>query len=140
MEAIVNLLLALITRLVDSIFKSHQTVLSQASAHWHSQLKHLKLWVSGCTEEVLKWFNYPPARSHPRCEVSCQGVPNRLALSLCPCFIGASLTVEKVVTCYKANQLVAFLPISTAFSLRLHRYGHLPRTIQYISLISTVLR
>ena len=28
------------------------------------------------TEEVLEWFNYPPARAHPGCEVSCQEVPN----------------------------------------------------------------
>ena len=27
--------------------------------------KWQKLRVGSCTEEVLKWFNYPPARTHP---------------------------------------------------------------------------
>ena len=52
------------------------TVLSRASPHGCSQLKCQKLRVGGCTEEVLKWFNYPHARAHPRCKVGCQGVPN----------------------------------------------------------------
>ena len=29
------------------------------------------------TDKVLKWFNDPRARAHPRCEVSCQGVLHR---------------------------------------------------------------
>ena len=49
------------------------TVLSQASTHGCSQLKHQNLMVGGYTEKVLKWFNYPRARAHPRCEVSCHG-------------------------------------------------------------------
>ena len=81
------------------------TVLSRASAHGHSQLKRQNLRVSSCTEEVLKWFNYQTG-----CKVSCQGVPNRLASSLRSCFIEASPTVEKAVTCCKADQLVASLP------------------------------
>ena len=43
-----------------------------------------KLRGCGYTEEVLKWFNYPHARAHPGCEVSCHRVPNRLASSLHP--------------------------------------------------------
>ena len=58
----------------------------------------------------FKWFNYLPAGANPSCEVSCQGVLNRLASSLWPCFIEASPTVEKDVMCYKADQLVALLP------------------------------
>ena len=61
-------------------------------------------------EEVLKWFNYPAIRAHSRCKVFRQGVPNQLASlldSLCPCFVEASLTVEKVVMCYKEYRLVA---------------------------------
>ena len=33
--------------------------------------------VGSYTEKVLKRFNYPRPRAHPRCEVSCQGVPYR---------------------------------------------------------------
>ena len=47
------------------------TVLSRASAHGHSQLKCQNLRVGGYTENSLKWFNYPHARAHPGCEVSC---------------------------------------------------------------------
>ena len=54
--------------------KTH-TVLSRASAHGCSQLKCRV----GCyTEKVLKWFNYPRARAHLGCKVSCQGIPHRL--------------------------------------------------------------
>ena len=49
------------------------TVLSRASAHRHSQLKHQKLRVGGYTKEVLEWSNYLRANAHPWCEVSCQG-------------------------------------------------------------------
>ena len=34
---------------------------------------------------------------------------NRLVASVCQCFINASLTVEKAVSCYKADRLVASL-------------------------------
>ena len=47
------------------------TVLSQASAHGRSQLKHQILRVGGYTEEVLEWFDYPRASAHSGCEVSC---------------------------------------------------------------------
>ena len=51
-----------------------------------------------------------PCKDPPRCKVSCQGVMNRLALSLRPCFVEASPTVEKAVSCYKVDRLVASLP------------------------------
>ena len=86
------------------------TVLSRASTHGRSQLKCQNLRVGGYMKNELKWFNYPRARAHPGCEVSCQGVPNRLASSLFLCFVEASPTVEKAVSCYKADQLVASLP------------------------------
>ena len=35
--------------------------------------------------------------------------PNRLALSVCPYFVEASPTVEKTVSCYKVDRLVASL-------------------------------
>ena len=85
-------------------------ILSRASTHGGSQLKHQKLKVGGYTEKELKWFNYPRTRGHPGCKVSCQGVPNQLASSLRLCFVEASLTVEKAVSCYKADRLVASLP------------------------------
>ena len=72
------------------------TVLSRASARGPSQLKRQKLGAGGYAEKKLNYFR---ARAHPGCEVSCQGVPNRpLALSLHPCFIEASPTVEKAVS------------------------------------------
>ena len=46
------------------------TVLSRASAHGRSQLKWQILRVGSYTGNSLKWFNYPHARAHPRCEVS----------------------------------------------------------------------
>ena len=52
-------------------------ILSRASTHGHSQPKCHKLRVGGYTEKVLEWFNYPRARAHSGCEVSCQGVPHR---------------------------------------------------------------
>ena len=39
-----------------------RTVLSWASTHGHSQLKHQNLRVGGCTEEMLKWLNYIPVQ------------------------------------------------------------------------------
>ena len=48
-------------------------MLSQASTHGHSQLKHQNSRVGSYTEKVLKWFNYPRARVHPGWEVSCHG-------------------------------------------------------------------
>ena len=69
-----------------------------------------KLRGCGYTEEVLKWFNYPHARAHPGCEVSCQGVPNQLASFLHSYFIEASPTVEKAGSCYKVDWLIAMLP------------------------------
>ena len=50
-----------------------------------------------------------PRKDPPRCEVSCQGVTNRLALSLRLCFVKASPTV-KAALCYTADNLVALLP------------------------------
>ena len=87
---------------------STSTVLSQASAHGHSQLKRQNLGVGGYTEKVLKWFNYPRERAHPDVKLAAMG-PNRLASLVCPCFVEASPTVEKAVSCYKADRLVASL-------------------------------
>ena len=56
--------------------------------------------VGAYMENVLKWFNYPHARAMG---------PNRLASSVWPWFVEASLTVEKAVSCYKEDRLVALL-------------------------------
>ena len=72
------------------------TVLSQASAYGCSQFEYQKSGVGGYTKEVLEWFNYPCTTTHPGCEGSCQGVPNRPASSLCPCFIEASRQWRKL--------------------------------------------
>ena len=102
MKWVVNLLI---------LWWCYLTVLSQASAQGHSQLKRQKLKLGGCMEEVIKWFNFPCTRAYPECEVSCQRVPNWLALLLCLCFVKASPTVEKAVSCYKVDRLIALLPI-----------------------------
>ena len=67
--------LSMYMSMCEYVFAS--TVLSRASAHGHSQLKRQKLRVGSYTEKELKWFNYPHARVHRRCEVSCQGAPNQ---------------------------------------------------------------
>ena len=79
------------------------TILSRATAHGGLQLKCQKLGVASYLEELLKWFNFPHTKAHPGCEVSCQGIPNLPASSLCPCFIKARPAVEKAVLCYKAD-------------------------------------
>lgn len=79
--------------------------------HEHLQLKHPKLRVGGCTEEVLEWFNYPSPSAHPRCEVSCQRVWNKQASSLCLRFVEARtmakccIVLESILT----NSLVSKL-------------------------------
>ena len=100
----------------------YDTVLSWASAHEHLQLKCQNLRVGGYTK-VLKWFNYPRARAHPGCEFSCHG-QNRLASSVHQSFIKASPTVEKAVSCYKADRLVASLLSfrSVQSSLAVHEF------------------
>ena len=74
------------------------TVLSRASAHGHSQLKHQKLRVGGYTQVVLEWFNYPRASTYPRCEVSCLGTELTSVVAL-PILCRASPTVEKAASC-----------------------------------------
>ena len=61
-------------------------------------IKRQKLRVGGYTEKVLEWFNYPRARAHPGCEVSCQGV----YCIVTSCFVEASPIVEKA---YRATKL-----------------------------------
>jgi len=80
--------------------------MSRASAYGRSQLKRQKLRVGGYTEGST----IPAQGPTPDAKLAAmQGVPNRLASSLRPCFVEASLTVEKAVSCYKADRLVASL-------------------------------
>ena len=138
------------------------TILSRSSAHGRLQLKRQKLRVGGYTENELKWFNYLRTKAHHRCEVSCQGVPNWLASSLCPCFVEASPTVEKAVLCDKeamwAQRTSTFGFTTQNFCMvggytenlencqnwgggLLHVYGRLPRKygIIILSLLSCLL-
>ena len=64
------------------------------------------------------------ARAHSGCKVSCQGVPNQLALSLRLCFIEASPIVKKAISCYNVDRLVASLPgfCSIQSSLAVHEF------------------
>jgi len=95
------------------------TVLSWATTHGRLQLKCQKLRVGSYMEKELKQFNYPHARANPGCEVSCQEVLNQLASLLHLCFIEASLTVEKAVSRYKVDRLVASLTSFRSFWLSL---------------------
>ena len=79
-------------------FHGHQVSL-------YLQLKCQKLRVGGYMEKELKLFNYPRTRAHPGCEGSCQ----RYQIDLHSRFVEASPTVEKAVSCYKADRLVASL-------------------------------
>ena len=59
-----------------------------------------KIWGLGSyTEKMFKCFNQGPT---PDAKLAAMGL-NRLALPVCPCFVEASPTVEKVVSCYKAD-------------------------------------
>ena len=78
----------------------------QSKRPWALVAQAQNLRVGGYTENVLKWFDYPHARAHPGCKVSCHGT----ASSVRPRFVEASPTVEKAVSCYKADRLVASLP------------------------------
>ena len=103
--------------------------LNNRCMHWHlpycpcgrTQLKHQKLRVGSCTEEVLEWFNYPHASAHPGWKVSCQGIPNWPASSLTLCFIKASPTVEKAVILLESGptrNLIAKFPQRSSLAVR----------------------
>ena len=67
----------------DDHQRTHQVsyCIARASAHGRSQLKRQNLRVGGYTENVLKLFNYPHARAHPGCEVSCHGTESTCIVS-----------------------------------------------------------
>ena len=58
-------------------------------------------------------------KNPPGCKVSCQGVTNRLALSLHPYFVEASPIVEKATSCYKVGSLIASFPSFRSVQLSL---------------------
>jgi len=91
---------------------------------WALAAQVSNLRVGGYTKNAPKWFNYPHARAHPGCEVSCHGTEWTLASSVCLWFVKASPTVEKAVLCYKADQLVASLLSFCSFqsSLAVHEF------------------
>ena len=60
---------------------------------WALAAQAPNLRVVSYMEEVLEWFDYPCANTHPGCKVSCQGVPNWPAIAALLhrlCFIEAS--------------------------------------------------
>ena len=87
--------------------QSGSTVLSRGSTHGHSQLKFQNFGVGGYTE-CLNVTTIPEQGPTLDVKLAAMG-PNRLASSVHPCFVEASSTVEKDVSCYKADQLVASL-------------------------------
>ena len=87
--------------------QSGSTVLSRASAHGRSQLKLQNLGV-GVYTKCLNGTTISEQGPTPDVKLAAMG-PNRLASSVHPCFVEASSTVEKDVSCYKADQLVASL-------------------------------
>ena len=54
--------------------------------------------------------DYPHAITHPRCKVSCLGVPNNHASLLQPCFVKASPTIDKTVLGWKVDSSIVSLP------------------------------
>jgi len=68
-----------------------------------------KIWGWAVTRrKCFKWFNYPRASVHPDAKLAAMA-PNRLASSVRPCFVEASPTVEKAVSWFRADWLVASL-------------------------------
>ena len=114
---------------VSSVWRLYTvfSILSRASAHGRSQLKRQNLGVGSYTEKVVKWFNYPQAKAHPRCEASCH-VAELNSLLVCLYFVEASPTAEKTVSCYKADWLVASL-----LSFRSIQSSSLSRRLQYVN-------
>ena len=86
----------------------YDTVLSQASAHEHLQLKRQNLRVGGYTKRCLNCSTNPTQGPTLDANLAAMG-QNRLASSVHQSFIKASPTVEKAVSCYKADRLVASL-------------------------------
>ena len=84
------------------------------------QLKCQNLRVGSYTEKVLK---YPAQGPTPDAKLASMK-PNRLVSSVCPCFVEASPTVEKAVSCYKADRLVVSLLSfrSVQSSLAVHQF------------------
>ena len=95
------------------------TTLSWASTHGHLDLKHQKLRVDDCTEEVLGWFNYPHPSADLGCEVSCQSVPNQPASLFHPYLVEASPTVEKAIIVLGSGRPIALLPMFISCSTRI---------------------
>jgi len=66
-----------------------------------------KIWGWAVTRrKCLNGSTIPEQGPTPDAKLAVMG-PNRLASSVHPCFIEDSLTVEKTVSCYKADRLVA---------------------------------
>ena len=97
-------------------------VLSRASAHGCSHLKRQNLRVGGYTENVLKWFNYPHTWPH-HAKLAALGL-NWLASLVHSWFVEASPTVEKAVSCYKTDRVIALLLSfrSVQSSLAVHEF------------------
>ena len=97
---------------------SNTVCMSQASTHGRAQLKRQKLRVGGYTEKVLEWVQLSPCKGPPRMQSK---LPGCTASSLRE----ASPTVEKAISCYKADRLVASLPsfrsVQSALAVRKFR-------------------
>ena len=86
----------------------NDTILSRASAHECLQLKRQNLRVGGYTKRCLNGSTIPTQGPTPDANLDAMG-QNRLASSVRQCFIKASPTVEKAVSCYKVDRLIASL-------------------------------
>ena len=83
------------------------TVLSRANAHGRSQLKRQNLGWAVTRKKCLNRSNYFRARAHPGYEVGSHG-PEPTCIDGSS-FVKATPTVEKAVSGYKADRLVASL-------------------------------
>ena len=99
------------TRLAPPLIQIHKVVVPYCPEQvaMGARSSSSKIWGWAITRrKCLNGSTIPEQRPTPDAKLAAMG-PNRLASSVSPCFVEASPTVEKAVSCYKANQLVASL-------------------------------
>ena len=108
------------------------TILFQANTQGCSQLKRQNLRVDGYTKNSLKWFNYPHARAHPRCEVSSHGTEWTYIVSLSVTRRGQSDSGESCIMLQSGptHSLVAKFPQHSVVACSMRISSCRGRTLQ----------
>ena len=91
-----------------SVLWCHHIPYCPGQAPMGARSSSAKIWV--WTFAQRRCSTIPPQGPTPDVKVIYQLALNRLASSLRPCFIEARPTMEKAVTCYKVDWLIASLP------------------------------